>query len=171
MKKIALLLALLMLLCCAGCGEKEETPVEQNATGAAQQETTVLPGEEHEEDVCPESEDGKHQYQEELVSEATCTDDGLMMYNCVACQQSITKEIPAFGHTGTGVSCEEPSICTTCGELAEDAWGHDWEGDICKNCGIDRANATPVPQPVPPVETEPEETTEQVETTEATTQQ
>ena len=167
MKKIAILLALLMLLgCFAACGNEETN--EETGTAAAAGEQKTNQNVEAEADICPESEDGKHQYEEELAAEATCTVPGLMMYTCIACNSSTTAEIPAVGHQGTGASCDEPSVCTVCGEVAEDAWGHVDDGSgICKNCGINMADV-PV-RTTFPAATEPE-TTEEVETTAATTQ-
>ena len=162
MKKIALLLALLMLvLCCVGCGGEEKAQSEQAATGAAateQQESTSAA--EPDIENCPMSEDGKHQYEEELISEATCTVNGLVMHTCVLCQESITQDIPAHGHDGTGASCEEASICTICFEVAEGPWGHESDGGICKNCGIDMMAVPTEPQTTVPAETEEVETTE-----------
>ena len=139
MKKIALLLALLMIIgcfaACGGDGEKNEetAPAAVGDATGQQQKPDASSGEE--EEVCPNSDDGKHHYTEELAGEPTCTQPGLMLYTCNDCEFSISKDIPALGHQGTGASCEEPSICTVCGEVAEDAWGHEPESGICKYCG------------------------------------
>ena len=157
---IAMLLALLMLFCCAGCGEKDETAGAET-TGAVEQ-TPEQTNDGILEDACEVSDSGKHEYEEELISEATCTEAGLMMYTCIACQKSETRDIPALGHQGSGASCEEPSVCAICWEVAEEAWGHQDEGGVCKYCGIDMMEVKP---PVTiPAETEPEE----VEATEGT---
>ena len=100
-----------------------------------------------------------------MAGEPNCTQPGLIIATCEHCNFSTTKEIPALGHQGTGASCEEPSICTVCGELAEAPWGHDPEGGICKNCGIDVIETPAVQQPTEPETTEPETT--EPETTEA----
>ena len=164
MKKIiALMLALVMLLCCAGCGEKEEAPAADAATTVPTEEISPTQSlESLMEEACEKSDSGKHEIEEELVSEATCTEAGLMMYTCIACMKSETREIPALGHQGSGASCEEPSVCAVCWEVAEEAWGHQDEGGVCKYCGIDMVDVKP---PVTiPAEIEPEE----VETTEGT---
>jgi hypothetical protein len=140
MKKLALLLALLMIVgCFAACGGDSEKNQETNPAaatgGAANQPTATNNAGVADPELCPDSADGKHQYTEEVAGEPSCTLPGLMMYTCSACQFSTTKEIPALGHQGTGASCIEPSICTVCGEIAEEAWGHDLESGICKNCG------------------------------------
>lgn len=139
MKKIALVLAVLMLVFgCIGC-DKEEKGTETGGAAAATGEAASRPSEEIKEtnpELCEETDDGKHQYEEELVGEPTCVEPGLMMYSCMACGYSTTKEIPASGHQGSGASCEEPSVCTVCWEIAEEAWGHQADGDVCKNCGI-----------------------------------
>ena len=142
MKKIALLLALLLIIgcfaACGGDGEKNEAtePAANNGGAAVQQQGTqpIKSGEEDLE-VCPASDDNKHHYKEEVAGEPTCALPGLLICTCTECNFSINQEIPALGHQGTGASCEEPSICTVCGEVAEDAWGHEPESGICKYCG------------------------------------
>ena len=180
MKKLALLLALLMLLSCTACGKKEESAQAGAATTvpAAVKDTEPSKGtvsyQEPDPEKCPATEDLKHQYVEEVAGEPSCTLPGLMMLTCKACNYSTTEEIPALGHQGTGANCDEPSMCTVCGEVAEAAWGHDEEAGICKNCGIDMSQI-PVPTlPAVPDVTEPEEeadVAETIEATEAVTQQ
>jgi len=140
MKKLALLLALLMIVgCFAACGGDSETngttdpaAVGGNAAGENGDGT----GGEIDLEECPSSDEGKHQYTEEIAGEPSCQLPGLMLYTCAACGYSTSQEIAPLGHQGTGASCEEPSICSVCGEVAEEAWGHESENGICKNCGI-----------------------------------
>ena len=144
MKKIALLLALLMIVgcfaACGGDGEKNNA-TEPAAGGNAAGENGTDAGTAEDLEFCPSSDEGKHLYSEELAGEPSCELPGLMLYTCTACGYSTSQEIPALGHQGTGASCEEPSICSVCGEVEEDAWGHESENGICKNCGIDIAKA------------------------------
>lgn len=141
MKKLALLLALLMIVgCFAACGgdSKKPTatePAANNGGAAAQQQKPNGGSGEEDVESCPNSADGKHQFKEEVAGEPDCTQPGLIIATCEYCNFSTNKEIPALGHQGTGASCLEPSICTVCGEIAEEAWGHDFESGICKNCG------------------------------------
>ena len=140
MKKLALLLALLMIVgCFAACGGDNDTngttdPAAVGGNGAQQNGTGT--GEEADPEACPSSDDGKHQYSEEIAGEPSCELPGLVLYTCGVCGYSKSQDIPALGHQGTGASCEEPSICSVCGEVAENAWGHESENGICKNCGI-----------------------------------
>ena len=39
-----------------------------------------------------------HKYAETIINPATCTDDGLVMYEC-SCGESYTEGIPAHGHS------------------------------------------------------------------------
>lgn len=142
MKKIALLLALLMIVgCFAACGEDSEknsaTDPAAATGGAAGQENTNPEAGEVDLEACPSSDDGKHHYTEEVAGEPSCALPGLVICTCNDCGYSTTREIPALGHQGTGASCEEPSVCIVCGEVAEEAWGHEPDGGVCKNCGID----------------------------------
>ena len=44
------------------------------------------------------SQDCKHSYTDEIVTEATCTDPGQMRRTCSKCGESVLEEIPALGH-------------------------------------------------------------------------
>ena len=49
--------------------------------------------------------------------EPTCLEDGEIVYHCEICQDSYTeKNGEAYGHTGTGATCQQLSYCERCGE-------------------------------------------------------
>ncbi len=69
-----------------------------------------------EEDTCPESEDGKHDW-ELYVVEPTCTENGFQVYQCTRCYAWMNdgETIPALGHDwGEWITRKEAS-CTEAG--------------------------------------------------------
>lgn len=165
-KLLAILLAMAMLLCLAACGEEEapaSTGAEETQTEGTAQEYTIS-------ELC---EDGQpHTFTEEVVANVSCEDEGAVLYICSKCDASYMEEVPAYGHDAYPATCEEPGICGTCGQEAEPALGHSFEGDVCKNCGMSEAEVqanTPPATTAPAEETESTETTETTETTEGTT--
>ena len=163
MKKIALLMALLLLVfgLCACTGETtDQTAPSDTVSGDPTVEET--PG---------AVADDEHRYVEEILVEPDCTTNGSKRLKCEDCDKEYTEEIPALGHEGTGASCTEPSVCTRCGEVAEDAWGHVDENGVCKNCGINMSEAGDVPSAAPEVTVPAEDEDEELpEETEATTE-
>ena len=122
MKKIALFLAVLMLVSCfAACTEETDAP---QTTTSADVETT------EETKVCD------HRYKSEILREPSCEETGSVLYTCTLCSYSYTEETQPYGHEGTGASCVEPSICSRCFEVVEDAWGHTEEDGFCRDCGM-----------------------------------
>lgn len=68
------------------------------------------------------SQDCKHSYTDEIITEATCTDPGQMRRTCSKCGESVLEEIPALGHDWNATetvpdSYELPSgtKCPDCG--------------------------------------------------------
>lgn len=134
MKKIALLMALVMALCLVACGQTVSEPVKntqpQTTEGTTPAETesattgTTIP-------VC------EHEYEESVIQDATCTQEGVLQRKCTLCEEIVLEGIPALSHIGSGASCTEASMCIYCGEVDEPAWGHDDVNGYCRNCGID----------------------------------
>ncbi|MBR2321615.1 MAG: leucine-rich repeat protein [Clostridia bacterium] len=67
--------------------------------------------------------------------EANCTKLGLELYSCNKCGLTKTVKIPAHGHTvHNDATCTEDKICTTCGDVVEVAFGHNYIDRMCANC-------------------------------------
>ena len=58
--------------------------------------------------------EGEHSWDEGTVTkEATCTEDGEIVYTCTVCGETYTEVIPATGHT----DADGDNICDTCGAV------------------------------------------------------
>ena len=71
--------------------------------------------------------------------EATCTEDGKTEgKHCAACNEVIVEQkvIEAKGHSYDGGSCEEPGVCTVCGDESE-AIGHSYEWTVTKDAACE----------------------------------
>ena len=66
----------------------------------------------------------RHDYIEEIVKEAACTEMGEIKYTCSGCEDSYTKSTPMKGHSYENKITKEP----TCTETGEKTF-------TCKNCG------------------------------------
>ena len=156
MKKLVLLMVLVMLVFgIAACTEKTDgDPVQQTENSSG-----TVSGNESDYEVPKDT--CEHAYTQEVINEPTCTEKGVAQYMCLNCKASHTEEIPAYGHDGSGASCEEASTCANCGEVVEAAWGHEDEGGVCATCGIDLTKGSA------PAATEGTEAAEESEATEA----
>ena len=66
-----------------------------------------------------------------LVTNATCTGEGVMEYRCTRCGYHRLDADPADGHIpGAPVTCTEPQLCTRCGAVLEKALGHDYKSEV-----------------------------------------
>lgn len=66
-----------------------------------------------------------------LVTNATCTGEGVMEYRCTRCGYHRLDADPADGHIpGASATCTEPQLCTRCGAVLEKALGHDYESEM-----------------------------------------
>ena len=66
-----------------------------------------------------------------LVTNATCTGEGVMEYRCIRCGYHRLDADPADGHIpGASATCTEPQLCTRCGAVLEKALGHDYESEV-----------------------------------------
>lgn len=68
-----------------------------------------------------------------LVTNATCTGEGVMEYHCVRCGEHKIEGNAAAGHIpGSAATCTEPQLCTKCGAVLNKALGHDYKTEITK---------------------------------------
>ena len=89
---------------------------------------------------------GKHNYSETIVEEATCISEGMMLYSC-ECGDFYTEGIPLADHSGDWVTVSELScttdhirkrVCAICNDVETEtvayATGHSWsEWFVAKN--------------------------------------
>lgn len=66
-----------------------------------------------------------------LITNATCTGEGVMEYRCIRCGYHRLDADPADGHIpGAPATCTEPQFCTRCGAVLEKALGHDYKSEV-----------------------------------------
>ena len=66
-----------------------------------------------------------------LVTNATCTGEGVMEYRCIRCGYHRLDADPADGHIpGAPATCTDPQLCTRCGAVLEKALGHDYKSEV-----------------------------------------
>ena len=66
-----------------------------------------------------------------LITNATCTGEGVMEYRCIRCGYHRLDADPADGHIpGAPATCTEPQLCTRCGAVLEKALGHDYKSEV-----------------------------------------
>ena len=66
-----------------------------------------------------------------LITDATCTGEGLMEYHCIRCNAHYLEGNTANGHiAGEPATCTEPQLCTRCGAVIQKALGHDYEKQV-----------------------------------------
>ena len=66
-----------------------------------------------------------------LVTNATCTGEGVMEYRCTRCGYHRLDADPADGHIpGAPATCTAPQLCTRCGAVLEKALGHDYKSEV-----------------------------------------
>lgn len=66
-----------------------------------------------------------------LITNATCTGEGVMEYRCVRCGYHRLEGNEAAGHVpGDPATCTEPQLCTVCGAVLVNALGHDYEAEV-----------------------------------------
>ena len=66
-----------------------------------------------------------------LVTNATCTGEGVMEYRCTRCGYHRIEGNEAAGHIpGDPATCTEPQLCTRCGAVLKNALGHDYKSEV-----------------------------------------
>lgn len=66
-----------------------------------------------------------------LITNATCTGEGVTEYRCVLCGYHRIEGNEAAGHVpGDPATCTDPQLCTKCGAVLEKALGHDYTAEV-----------------------------------------
>ena len=66
-----------------------------------------------------------------LVTNATCTGEGIMEYRCTRCGYHRIEGNEAAGHVpGNDATCTQPQLCTKCGAVLKNALGHDYKSKV-----------------------------------------
>ena len=66
-----------------------------------------------------------------LITNATCTGEGVMEYRCVRCGYHRMEGNEAAGHVPSDeATCTEPQLCVKCGAVLVNALGHDYQADV-----------------------------------------
>ena len=93
-----------------------------------------------------------HSYEVTDSKDATCTEDGYITYTC-HCGGTYTETVAAIGHNYVMVESEAPTCeengyefysCENCGneyQVILEATGHNYEDDVCTNCGEEDPDA------------------------------
>ena len=76
------------------------------------------------------SQDCKHSYTDEIVTEATCTDPGQVRRTCSKCGESILEEIPALGHDWNATETVPDSYALPGGTKCPDCGGTEFTSTL-----------------------------------------
>ena len=102
---------------------------------------------------CGKCKDGEHKFKATTIKDATCTDEGIVIYKCEKCGYEEEDTTSAKGHNyvqqSTTVTCTKDGKntykCSRCGDIKEEdvkATGHNWieatcqEPKHCSVCGV-----------------------------------
>lgn len=117
MKKILAIVLMTMLLVTPALASGEataEAPAAETATAVA----------------APVAEpECNHSFTVEQTAVATCTEKGLLTYECSKCGLTYTVETLPTGHnpSAAAATCDTDVVCLNCGEVLEAATGHAYE--------------------------------------------
>ena len=66
-----------------------------------------------------------------IVTNSTCSGEGVMEYDCKNCDEKMIQAISATGHKpGAAATCTEPQTCETCGAVLEMPTGHHYSETV-----------------------------------------
>lgn len=66
-----------------------------------------------------------------LVTDATCTGEGITEYTCTRCGATRLEGDAVAGHVpGAPATCTKPQLCEKCGAVIENALGHDYQKEV-----------------------------------------
>lgn len=72
-----------------------------------------------------------HQYELQTHNIPACLTEGLAVYVCSVCGESVEQILPATGHYWTGATCTAPKTCKICGITQGAALGHSYAAATC----------------------------------------
>ncbi len=70
----------------------------------------------------------------EIVSEPTCTEEGLETCHCLYCKKQVERVLPKNEHTMVNATCEKASYCSVCYEVFGEPLEHQEKEGYCINC-------------------------------------
>ena len=74
--------------------------------------------------------DHVHTWEEIVELEATCTTPGKKIIKCACGEVQGEEELPVGAHNATMASCTEDAVCTVCGTVLAEKYGHTLSGGI-----------------------------------------
>ena len=70
----------------------------------------------------------------EIISEPTCTEDGLAICHCLYCKKEVEKVLEKTEHAIIDATCEKASYCSVCNEVFGEPLDHQEKEGHCINC-------------------------------------
>lgn len=137
MKKLTLtiLMLLLALVATACAGEGTDTTLGGQDTSIASGDEQANPNESH-----------THDYHETVITASTCSTAGkkAMQCSCGETEQGSEMILPLAAHNANKATCTEDSICSDCGKLLVERYGHFIIDSVvseadCTNDGLSRS--------------------------------
>jgi uncharacterized protein YgiM (DUF1202 family) len=75
-----------------------------------------------------------HRYHVLSRKEASCTEEGMILYSCTQCGHSYIEAVTMKDHTFRDATCTTPKTCSVCGNASGLAQGHSYTDGKCGFC-------------------------------------